>query len=64
VLSAYAQLADTQLSETTPVVDKIKQASATAFGIHHATLELEYAGSECADGYCICTPATVPERST
>ena len=64
VLSAHVQFADTQLSGTTPIVDRIKEVLATAFSIHHATLELECAGQECADGCCIYAPATVSEQST
>ena len=64
VLSAHVHLADTQLSGTTPVIDRIKEALTTAFGIHHATLELECAGKECADGCCIYAPAPVSEQST
>ncbi len=64
MLSAHVQLADGQLSGTTPVVDGIKMVLATAFGIHHATLELECAGKECADGCCIYAPTTAPEQST
>ena len=63
VLSAHVQLADRQLSGTTPVVDGIKEALATAFGIHHATLELECAGKECADGCCIYAPAHQSQNS-
>jgi len=64
VLSAHVQIADTQLSGTTPVVDRIKEALATAFGIHHATLEVECEGRECADGCCVYAPTQVPDQST
>jgi len=63
VLSAHVQLADTQLSRTTRVVDEVKGALAASFGVHHATLEVECVGRECADGCCVFTPEDATETS-
>ncbi len=57
VLSAHVQLADGQLSGATRVVDRVKEALATSFGVRHATLEVECVGRECADGCCVYAPA-------
>ena len=62
VLSAHVQLADTQLSRTTRVVDEVKGALAASFGVHHATLEVECVGRECADGCCVYAPTQVTEQ--
>jgi len=61
VLSAHVQLADGQLSGATRVVDQIKGALATSFGVHHATLEVECVGRECADGCCVYAPAQIAQ---
>jgi cobalt-zinc-cadmium efflux system protein len=61
VLSAHVQLADGQLSGATRVVDQIKGALATSFGVYHATLEVECVGRECADGGCVYAPAQVAQ---
>jgi cobalt-zinc-cadmium efflux system protein len=63
VLSAHVQLADTQLSGATRVGDRVKETLAASFGIHHATLELECLGRECADGRCVYAPIAVPHQS-
>jgi len=62
VLSAHVQLADTQLSRTTRVVDEVKEALAASFGVHHATLEVECIDRECADGCCVYAPTLVTEQ--
>lgn len=61
VLSAHVQLADGQLSGATRVVDQIKGALATSFGVHHATLEVECVGRECADGCCVYASAQIAQ---
>jgi len=61
VLSAHVQLADGQLSGATRVVDQIKGALATSFGVYHVTLEVECVGRECADGRCVYAPAQVAQ---
>lgn len=53
VLSAHVQVADTQVSSATQVVDEVKKTLAARFGIDHATLELECSGRQCADGCCV-----------
>jgi cobalt-zinc-cadmium efflux system protein len=59
VLSAHVQVADTQVSRATALVDEVKAALRERFGIRHATLELECAGRVCADGCCVfATPAS------
>ena len=62
VLSAHVQLADTQLSGATRVGDLVKETLVASFGIHHATLELECLGRECADGCCVYAPAAVSHQ--
>lgn len=62
VLSAHVQLADTQLSRTTRVVDEVKEALAASFGVHHATLEVECVGREWTDGCCVYAPTQVTEQ--
>ena len=65
VLSAHLQIADTQVSSATPIVDAVKQTLAERFGIGHATLEIECEGRLCADGCCVfATPAVSAQRST
>lgn len=61
VLSAHVQLADGQLSGATRVIERIKEALATSSGVHHATLEVECVGRECADGCCAYAPAQVAQ---
>jgi len=63
VLSAHVQLADTQLSGATRVGDLVKETLVASFGIHHATLELECLGRECADGCCVYAPPRAPSPS-
>lgn len=56
VLSAHVQVADTQVSSATQVVDGVKKVLAARFGIGHATLEIECPERACADGCCIFAP--------
>ncbi len=63
VLSAHVQLADTQLSGATQTGHRVKALLAASFGIHHATLELECLGRECADGCCVYAPAALSRQS-
>jgi len=37
-------------------------APAASFGVHHATLEVECVGRECADGCCVYAPTQVTEQ--
>ena len=63
VLSAHVQIADTQVSSATPIVDKVKSVLVDRFGIGHATLEIECEGRLCADGCCVFAAPPVDERS-